>query len=386
MEKNISDVKRQFFELFKSEPKIFRAPGRINLIGEHTDYNDGFVMPAAIDKEIIFAIGEADDNVSAIYALDAGEMFTITDVAKVKEPLWVNYLLGVIHKLRERGCEIKPFKCVFGGDIPVGSGLSSSAALECGFVYALNALNKLGIPEKEMIFIAQWSEHNYAGVKCGIMDQFSSMMGKKDHVFVLDCRSLDYQYYPLNLNEYEILLLDSNVKHSLASSEYNTRRAECEEGVRLLKSYYPSIKNLRDVKSEHVRLHQKNLPGKIYDRCLYVTEEIERVQAASQDLMKGDLRAFGKKMYATHEGLSVLYEVSCPELDFLVSMTKNDPQVLGARLMGGGFGGCTINIVHSSAVERLSREARDKYFQQFGVELKIYAVKARDGVSGLNLN
>lgn len=385
MEKSYMTVRSHFLNLFKSEPELFRAPGRINLIGEHTDYNDGFVMPAAIDKEIAFAINEAVDNVTAIYALDAKEMFTVGDnVDKVDKPLWANYLLGVMHKLKEKGYSIKPFKCVFGGDIPVGSGLSSSAALECGFVYALNALNNLGLSEKDMIHIAQWSEHNYAGVKCGIMDQFSSMMGKEDHVFVLDCRSLDYHYYPLKLKDYEILLLDSNVKHSLASSEYNTRREECEEGVRLLKQFYPSIRNLRDVRSEHVKLHKNDLHGKVYDRCLYVTEEIERVQEASKDLVKGDLHSFGEKMYATHEGLSKLYEVSCAELDFLVSITKDSPHVLGARLMGGGFGGCTINLVHLSAVDLLKQEARDKYYKAFGVELKMYDVKIKNGVSKIN--
>lgn len=383
MEHNYDAIKIRFQQLFHSLPLIIRAPGRINLIGEHTDYNDGFVMPAAIDKEIVFAVSEASDNVTAIHAMDFGEvcMVDLENVHKVVSPLWANYLLGVIHKLKTQGFKVRPFKCLFGGNIPVGSGLSSSAALECGFVYALNVLNNFNIPALDMVLTAQWSEHHYAGVKCGIMDQFSSMMGKEGHVFVLDCRSLEYTYYPLQLNEYELILLDSNVKHTLASSEYNVRRHECEEGVSLLRSFYPNITSLRDVSSAAIEKHKTDLPAKVYNRCLYVTEEIERVVAAGVDLNNGDIKSFGMKMYATHEGLSKLYEVSCPELDFLVDITKNNPNVLGARMMGGGFGGCTINIIHSSAVKSLEKEIRDKYYQQFGIELKIYEVKIKDGVS-----
>lgn len=383
MEHNYDAIKFRFQELFHFTPLIIRAPGRINLIGEHTDYNDGFVMPAAIDKEIIFAISSSADNVTTIHALDFGESFTVDleNVHKVERPLWANYLLGVIHKLKTLGYKTKPFKCVFGGNIPVGSGLSSSAALECGFVFALNALNNFGIPSREMILMAQWAEHHYAGVKCGIMDQFSSMMGKEGHVFMLDCRSLEYTYFPLQLNGYELILFDSNVKHSLASSEYNVRRHECEEGVRILKSFYPNIASLRDVSSATVVKHKTDLPAKVYNRCLYVTEEIERVVAASKDLNNGDIKAFGKKMYATHDGLSKLYEVSCVELDFLVDCAKSNNVVIGARMMGGGFGGCTINIVHSSAVKSLEKEIREKYFQRFGIELKIYEVKIKGGVS-----
>jgi galactokinase len=349
MEDFYGEVKRQFFNLFNADPVIFRAPGRINLIGEHTDYNDGFVMPAAINKEIVFAIKESTDNVTVIKALDMNETFNVDleNIKSVAKPLWVNYLLGVIHRLQEKGHIIRPFKCIFSGNIPAGSGLSSSAALECGFVYALNSIFNLEISPTEMVHIAQWSEHNYAGVKCGIMDQFSSMMGKKDHVFILDCRSLAYHYFPLKLKEYEILLLDSNVKHSLASSEYNTRRSECEEGIHVLKKFLPEIKNLRDVKPEDIEHFKSELSEKVFSRCKYVTEEIIRVKAAGKDLMNGDLGLFGEKMYATHEGLSKLYEVSCSELDFLVNQTKDNPHVLGARMMGGGFGGCTINIVHS---------------------------------------
>lgn len=386
MEQLYGEVKTQFLNLFNVDPVIFRAPGRINLIGEHTDYNDGLVMPAAINKEIVFAIKETTDNVTVIKALDVNEVFRIDldNIESVAKPFWVNYLLGVLHRLQEKGHIIKPFKCVFSGNIPAGSGLSSSAALECGFVYALNTIFNLGISPTEMVHIAQWSEHNFAGVKCGIMDQFSSMMGKKDHVFILDCRSLAYHYFPLDLNEYEILLLDSNVKHSLASTEYNTRRAECEEGIHILKKFVPIIESLRDVRSEDVERYKTELPEKVYNRCKYVTEEILRVEAAGKDLMNGDLESFGEKMFATHEGLSKLYEVSCPELDFLVNMTKENPHVLGSRMMGGGFGGCTINIVQSSHVKSLIENISYNYSKKFGIDLKPYDVKISNGVSLVN--
>jgi galactokinase len=273
---------------------------------------------------------------------------------------------------------------VFGGNIPVGSGLSSSAALECGFVYGIDTLNELGISPIDMILIAQWAEHNYAGVKCGIMDQFSSMMGKQDHVFVLDCRSLEYSYYPLHLTDHELILLDTNVKHSLAGSEYNVRRSECEEGVRILKTFHPAIMNLRDVSPSLIKEHEKDLPAIVFKRCLYVTEEIQRVQLASEDLIKSDIQSFGRRMYETHMGLSSMYEVSCPELDFLVDVTKDNARVLGARMMGGGFGGCTINIVQSDFVEALENEVREKYHDQFGIALKVYKVKIKNGVSKLN--
>ena len=381
------DIRKAFHQLFDGEPILVRAPGRINLIGEHTDYNDGFVMPAAIDKEIVFAVAESGDGTSTIRSLDMDESFSVDldKVHKVGSPLWVNYLLGVIDRLQSKGNQLKPFNCVFGGNIPHGAGLSSSAALECGFIAALNTLNDLGESREDMIHMAQWAEHNYAGVKCGIMDQFSSMMGKLNHVFILDCRSLDYSYFPMKLNGYDILLLDTNVKHSLAGSEYNTRRRECEEGVAIFKKDNPSVNSLRDVSAALVRKYKGQLKEKVYDRCLYVTEEIERVQAASKDLEKGDLVAFGKKMFETHEGLSVLYEVSCPELDFLVDLVKGNKNVLGARMMGGGFGGCTINIVRSAEVDALIEMARNKYSEKFGIELKAYPVKLRDGVSLIDM-
>lgn len=374
-------IMNEFREWFGLDPVLYRAPGRINLIGEHTDYNDGFVMPAAIDREIIFALALSDDGTTVVHAGDVNETATI-DLDRIERREtggWINYLLGVLAGIRARGLTVAPFKCYFSGNIPVGSGLSSSAALECGFVCGLNDLQGLGIPRIDMIHLAQWAEHNYAGVMCGIMDQFSSMMGKKDHAIMLDCRSLEFRHFPLILNDYEVILFDSNVKHALASSEYNTRRAECEEGVRILQSRDPAIRSLRDVPAETVTQYKTLLPPKVFDRVRYVTGEIERVQAAALDLEKGDLRAFGARMTETHRGLKELYEVSCAELDFLVDEAMGSRGVLGARMMGGGFGGCVIALVQTAAKQPIEKNLAAKYHDAFGIDLSVYEVKITDG-------
>jgi galactokinase len=300
---------------------------------------------------------------------------------KVKSPLWINYLLGIIRQLHSRKFDLRPFRCVIGGNIPAGAGLSSSAALECGFVYALNEFNRLGLSKSEMITMAQWSEHNYAGVNCGIMDQFASMMGRQGHVFMLDCRSLEYRYFPIVLNGYSIVLINSKVKHSLADSEYNTRRKECEEGVFVLQARFPNIKSLRDVSLDMLQKYRAEFPEVVYNRCYYVVSEIIRVQQATEDLARGDIKAFGSKMLETHEGLSKLYEVSCRELDFLVEHAKNFDGVLGSRMMGGGFGGCTINIVKDDKIESFIRQTSDAYKRAFDIDPSPYVVAVKDGTS-----
>jgi len=383
MEFTHHDVIRQFQELYGGKPVLVRSPARINLIGEHTDYNDGFVMPAAVDKEIVFAIAPSTDAVSKIFSLNFQEEASVNlyETGKIDEPSWLNYLLGILHQLRERGYVLKPFNCVIGSTVPAGAGMSSSAALECGFVYALNEINNLKLGKIDMIKMSQWSEHHYAGVQCGIMDQFSSMMGKENHVFVLDCRSLSYQYFPINLPDHTIVLLNSSVKHSLASSEYNTRRKECEQGVTILKEYYPSISSLRDVTTAMLVEHKEELSRLVYDRCRYVVDEITRVQQASEDLQRNDIAAFGRKMFETHKGLSKLYDVSCAELDYLVEQARTFDGVLGARVMGGGFGGCTINIIRNDQVEPFIKETRENYGKTFNIDLPSYIVKIKDGTS-----
>jgi galactokinase len=381
-----AEIQSRFKQLFQKEPLLVRSPGRINLIGEHTDYNDGFVMPAAIDKAIIFAIAPSDNGETTIYSEKYDERITIDITApeKVEEPSWANYLLGVLHQMVAEAMPLKPFNCVFGGEVPLGAGLSSSAALECGFAFALNELFKLKIPRITLIKMAQWSEHNYAGVKCGIMDQFASVMGKEGHVILLDCRTLEFKYSPIDLKDNIIVLCDTKVKHSLVDSEYNTRRNECETGVSILKKYYPDITSLRDVKPDMLEKHKDALPGKVYNRCLYVVNEIKRVQEASRDLEAGDLVAFGKKMYETHDGLSKLYEVSCKELDFMVEESKKFDKILGARMMGGGFGGCTINIIRKDMADRFILHLTKAYRETFSIDMRAYKVSIRDGTSVLS--
>jgi galactokinase len=381
MNSKYKEVAVKFESLYNAKPLVVRAPGRINLIGEHTDYNGGFVMPAAINYDSVFAVATAADGKSEIYSLKYDEYFSVDlgNVQPVAKPGWANYLLGVLKQFEIHGHPVKPFKCVFGGDVPLGAGLSSSASVECGFAFAMNELNESHLPKLEMITMAQWSEHNFVGVKCGIMDQFASMMGKEGHVIVLDCRSLKYHYSPLDLPDHSIVLCDTKVKHSLVDSEYNTRRSECESGVAILRKYYPEVSSLRDASEEMLRRHKAEMNGKIFDRCLYVVQEIKRVQEASDDLKAHRLDAFGKKMFETHEGLSKMYEVSCKELDFLVHEARNFGTVVGARMMGGGFGGCTINIVLKKEVQKFIEKVSVSYRSRFEHDMESYVVTVEDG-------
>jgi len=378
-----TEVRNKFIELFSESPMIIHSPGRINLIGEHTDYNNGFVMPAAIDKGIQFAVAPSKAKQSMIYSLKFNEFYSIdhTNLSKVKSPEWANYLLGVLYQMESRGLKVKPFNCVFDGDLPLGAGLSSSAAMECGFAFAINELSGFKLTQLEMIHMAQWAEHNYVGVRCGIMDQFTSMMGLAGHAMVLDCQWLTYKYFPIMLEDYALVLCDTNVKHSLASSEYNARREDCEQGVLILQSKFPSIKSLRDVSSDMLIDNRELLPPEIFNRCSYVVHENERVINASMDLKNGKLVDFGKKMFQTHEGLSKLYEVSCEELDFLVEQAKDFSGAIGARMMGGGFGGCTINIVRQDRVGEFIFQLKRKYKNEFDTELTTHVVKTGNGTS-----
>lgn len=378
---NPKSVQTRFQNLFDTQPIVVRSPGRINFIGEHTDYNNGYVMPAAIDRQIVAAVDFAIDQHSTLYSVKHNEFFSFhtSDPARVKSPLWANYLLGVVKKFSDEGYVVKAFNCVIDGDVPTGAGLSSSAALECSFAYALNHLHGFDIPKLKLIQIAQWAEHNYAGVMCGIMDQFASVMGQQGHAFVLDCRSLEYNYFPVDLSETSIILCDSMVKHSLASTEYNTRRSECEEGVSILRKYYPEVHSLRDATMQMLEDHSAAFPRKVYDRCSYVIQENKRVLDASRDLNNRDLISFGKRMYETHHGLSELYEVSCDELDFLVGQARGIPAVLGARMMGGGFGGCTINLVVKKDSADFVRKITDTYRSRYNVEMMVYDVSISNG-------
>ena len=366
---------------YNDEPLVVRSPGRINLIGEHTDYNMGFVMPAAIDKAIYIAIGKNNKNRISLFAEDLAESFEADADQLMHSGNWPDYVMGVVSELRKAGHVITGFNIVIGGDIPQGAGLSSSAALSCATAFALGQLFNLSLSPVDVVKTGQGAENNFVGLQCGIMDQFASVFGKKDHLIKLDCRSLEYEYIPFELGEWSVLLFNSNVKHTLASSEYNTRRKECEAGVAIIREKYPEINSLRDVTVEMVT---EMLAGKnelVYRRCLFVAEEIARVTAAAECLKNGDIKTFGMHMYNAHRGLSEMYEVSCKELDILVDLVKDNPAVAGARMMGGGFGGCTINLVKKEAVESLITQVCDAYSNAVGIVPEVYRVQVEDGTS-----
>ena len=377
---NISKLKEKFRSLFDSEPLLIRSPGRVNIIGEHTDYNEGFVLPAAIDKAIYIAIGKRDDDTIHLYAQDYQQSHEVTlTTVTPSDKHWPNYILGVVDQLQKRGYNPGGFNLVIDGDVPLGAGLSSSAAVECATAFALNELFKLVIEKIEMVKMAQLAEQTFAKVMVGIMDQFASMFGKQGHVIKLDCRSLEYEYVPLDLKGIKILLLNTNLKHSLASSEYNTRRQQCEQGVAWVKETHPGVKSLRDVTMEML---DKNVASKdqiIFRRCKYVVEENIRLLEGCEDLKSGTIDALGKKMFRTHEGLSKEYEVSCKELDYLVDYVKDNSSVLGARMMGGGFGGCTINLVKEESIDGLVKNISKDYQQAMNLELSAYIAGIEDG-------
>ncbi len=358
-----------------------QAPGRINIIGEHTDYNDGLVLPAAIDKKVTVRISRNNqDGVARILDTHGQHTFSfnLQDFRPIRKR-WYNYVMGVVHELQQLGGKIAGFDAEFAGDVPIGAGMSSSAALECSFAFALNELFRLGFDRQQLIRAAQMAEHNFVGIKCGIMDQFASVMGRKDHVMLLDCRSLDFQYFPFELNDYQLLLLNTNVSHTLASSEYNTRRSECEEGVAILQQTYPGITSLRDVHLNQVNASKVNMPEHIFRRCRHIVTENQRVLDATRALLASDFRSLGKLIYQSHFSLQVDYAVSCPELDFLVQQTLNREYIPGSRMMGGGFGGCTINMIAKNRKDEFLEEIAESYRRQFGIELTPIEVAIADG-------
>ncbi|MBK8195086.1 MAG: galactokinase [Lewinellaceae bacterium] len=376
-------VSTTFTSIFSARPDIVvRAPGRINLIGEHTDYNGGLVLPAAIDKAIWFAAGKRNDRRFAFYAADLNEHFISEHQPLVfqKQFTWVNYLLGVFSEARKDGLEFGGLNLAFGGNVPLGAGLSSSAALESGAMFVLDALYGLGLSQLDIIRLAQRGENNFVGMQCGIMDMFASVMGRAGNVIKLDCRSLDYEYIPFRMPDHSLVLCDSGVKHALVASEYNTRRRECEEGVAILKRYYPDIASLRDVSTDLLKAHENQLRPSVYNRCLYVVEEIARVEQACTALRENDLRQLGRLMYQTHDGLDRAYEVSCPELNFMVNAARVDDAVTGSRMMGGGFGGCTINLVKNEAVEAFTQSLDADYQRVFSRKINSYVVRPSNGI------
>lgn len=373
-----------FFEdTFGTVPeKIVLSPGRINIIGEHIDYNDGYVLPAAIDKIICFAFEKNNTNTSRVIAIDLNDEFEIDVTAEVKldDNDWTNYIRGVINQLKINGFQFEGVNCVFSSNIPVGSGLSSSAALECGFLFGMNDLFNLNIKPIDIALLGQKAEH-WVGIKCGIMDQFSSVMGLEDKVIKIDCRTLEYTYHDANFSDYSLVLFDSNVKHSLMTSAYNERRQQCEEGIAIVKANFPEIKSFRDCTEQTIIDLKDKMSHDVFRRSLFVVKEINRVIQACEALDNGKIELLGELMFATHDGLSKDYEVSCEELDLLVDLAKEETAVIGSRLMGGGFGGCTINLIKKGHEATIKEKFSKLYFDAFGIELKIYDVKVSNGTS-----
>ena len=374
--KLVKKVKNSFKNQFKTKPLIVFSPGRINLIGEHTDYNDGFAFPAAINKGIALAISKSALNVSKVYAINKEELyeFTTENIKPLLDGGWRNYVLGVVAELQNLGKKLGNFNSVFAGNIPGGAGMSSSAALENSFVYGLNDLFELGLTKNEMILVSQKAEHNFAGVKCGIMDQYASMFGVKKSALLLDCRTIESKPYKIDFKEYKLMLINTNVKHDLSESAYNDRREVCEKISSLLQ-----ISALRDASKEDL----DELIGKIsdeeYQKALYIINENNRVKQFSEAINKDDIAALGNLLYQSHEGLSTKYKVSCEELDFLVDSAKECPNVLGARMMGGGFGGCTINLVKKHEFKVFKKDIARKFRNKFKKECSVYSVKLSKG-------
>ena len=376
-------ISKKFETLFGCEGDFFASAGRINLIGEHTDYNGAFVFPGAIDKGMIAEIKlNGTDKVRA-FALDLDEYceFGLREEDAPSQS-WARYIFGVCRETIKRGGKVEGFNTVFAGDVPLGAGMSSSAALESTFAYAVNELMGNGIDKFELARIGQSTEHNYCGVNCGIMDQFASIFGKAGSLIRLDCKTLEYKYYPFHPKGYKLVLLDSVVKHELASSAYNKRRASCENVVKHIKKNPPEVEFLRDASMDWLDEVKNEISHEDYLRAEYVIGEVQRVLDVCAALEKDDYETVGQKMYETHYGMSKQYEVSCEELDYLNDIAK-ECAVTGSRVMGGGFGGCTINLVKDELYDTFIATAREKFNGKFGHEPKVYDVVISDGARKL---
>jgi len=372
----INNVKNTFIRTFKTDPLLIFSPGRINIIGEHTDYNKGFVFPAAINKGIVAAIQKSELDFSTAYALDLnGKVeFNLDKLKPLKEGRWENYVFGVVHEIQNKNKLIGNFNLVFKGNIPSGAGMSSSAALENSIVFGLNELFDLELSKHDMILISQKAEHNFVRVKCGIMDQYASMFGLKNHALLLDCRTIESQPYEIDFKDYQLMLINTNVKHSLSDTEYNDRRSACKSISKLL-----SVKALRDAtEADLEKIIDKVTPAN-YQKALYVIQENSRTLKAAKAIEYGDLETLGSLIYQSHNGLSNQYKVSCHELDFLVDQAKANPNILGARMMGGGFGGCTINLIAKTQAEAFAEKVSKAYHREFNKTCSVYFIEISEG-------
>lgn len=373
-------ITKSFLEIFAQEPIHAFAPGRINLIGEHTDYQEGFVFPAAVAQGISFAIQKNNSESARIHSLDFNEDF-VFDVKSFspKKGHWANYIMGMVSQFKQAGYEVEGFDMVFGGNIPVGSGLSSSAALSVGVGTAISGLFDFKIPKKSLALYAQKSEQLFEGLNCGIMDPYASAFGKANHALLLDCRSNSHEEVPISLGQYSLLLVNTKVKHKLADSAYNKRRSSCEESVEILSHTFPDIKTLRDITETDLLKVKSILPKELFSKAKHVILEDVRVHQAGESLRRGELVKFGELMKASHESLSKDYEVSCKELDFLAEESWKKNYVLGSRMMGGGFGGCTINLLANEHIPEFKESIAKSYFDAFNIEPEFIEVKPSDG-------
>lgn len=375
-------INKTFQEQFKQKPINIIAPGRINLIGEHTDYNNGFVLPATIDKSMYFAMAKSEDTICRFYAVDIDESLEV-DISKPIEKSdksWANYLLGVYSELQKEAVKPQAVNCVFSSDIPIGAGMSSSAALESGFVFGLNQLFDLGLDKMQMAKIGQRVESSFIGLNSGIMDQFAVLHGKANHFIKLDCQSMTFQYFPYRRQNVSIVLCDTKVSHNLADSEYNIRYQQCQDVVKFYQQFYPEIKTLRDLAYDEFKKHEKKLDPVLRNRANHVFEDNLRVYAVAEMLFIDNLEVAGGLLNKAHESLSEDYEVSCEELDFLVEKAKKAKGVLGSRMMGGGFGGCTINLVQTEYLNGFQTFMKVAYQKAYDIDLPIYVVELTDGV------
>lgn len=375
----IEKVTKAFRNTFQSEPIVAFSPARINLIGEHVDYQEGFVFPAAIEQGIWVAIQRNQKSIFCLYSVDFDEEFAFSPQEfSPKKGHWANYAMGMVSQFHQAGFYPEGFDLAFGGNIP-GSGLSSSAAISIAIGTAISSLFGFSIPKKSLVLYAQKSEHLFAGVNCGIMDPYASAFGVKGHALLLDCRDTSHQEVKVDFGDYSLVLVNSKVSHSLADSAYNKRREACEKSVRILKPSFPEIKTLRDMSVSELEIIENILPPDLFPKAKHIITEIQRVFDAVDALKRKDLRQFGTLLNESHASLSQDYEVSCEELDFLATKAQKLPQVLGARMMGGGFGGATLNLVKTEYLEEFQSEIANSYFEKFKIYPDFIPVKIGDG-------
>jgi len=377
----IEKVRQAHKKYFSKNPDlVVISPGRVNLIGEHTDYNNGFVMPAAINFHTAFSFTRSGTNTAHVIGLDVDDelKFSIEDTSKV-DSFWGTYIKGTLAQFVNSQLKIEGFNCTFSGNIPIGAGLSSSASLTCGLAFGLNELFNLSLSKWELAKMAQMAEHQYAKVYCGIMDQFANLFSHEKKISMLDCKSLDFNQETLDSEDFEILLIDTGVKHELASTEYNIRKQQCELATSVIQQSFPEVQSLRDANESMLEACKNDLGDTLFTKASYVVQENERVLKGFDDLQNNRIEEFGEKMIASHAGLRDQYMVSCEELDFLVDGVLETTQALGARMMGGGFGGCTINLIRQGAGNELKTRISSKFQDRFSIDPKFYSIQLTAG-------